>query len=44
MTLEHRDTDYGKTLTRMVECPFCGVDLRGREVPPHILKCKEVPR
>ena len=44
MTLEYRDTSYGKVMTRLVECPFCGQDLRGKEFPPHIRKCSEVPR
>jgi hypothetical protein len=45
MTLEYTESPNGsKTSPTIVECPFCGVDLRGREPPFHFVKCPEVPR
>jgi C4-type Zn-finger protein len=42
MTLEYKDTPSGKVRTRLVECPFCGQDLRDEYVARHIPKCPEV--
>jgi hypothetical protein len=36
MTIEYRDSPQS---VRIVECPFCGVELRDRDVPPHLEKC-----
>ena len=44
MTLEYREKYYNNVIRRIVECPFCGFDLRGKKVPEHIRKCPKVPR
>jgi len=40
----HEDLSRGGGTVRTVACPFCGVDLRGREPPFHFVKCPEVPQ
>jgi C4-type Zn-finger protein len=33
----HEDRKDRKNIVQMVECPFCGADLRGKQVPNHLL-------
>lgn len=43
MTLEQR-RDGTRLVSILVECPFCGYDLRGKSPPFHLQKCPEAPR
>jgi len=33
----HEDCKDRKNIVQLVECPFCGADLRDRKVPNHLL-------
>jgi hypothetical protein len=33
----HEDCKHRKNIVQLVECPFCGADLRDKKVPNHLL-------
>lgn len=42
--IEYHDWGDGVRWAETVECVFCGVDLRGRQLADHLLTCEKADR